>query len=340
MALTSYLRKYFRIQPEITLCYRPSLKHAWNDRCNYLDDNYLEGKAYNHRSILKNEVVAEYDEDDKELNKKAINEFIDRIKSMKWSYSLWTSGNKSMHCHFFIEPRECSNIPLLKNTILRQLGTYYYNKETKNLIFDRNKVPREEFNTFGYLNKDSKYREILPDLKLCSDNHLIRAEFGIHEKTGFTKELIKTYKDPLKFNIITEDLWLAYSNAVTQVTRQKTSNYLTEVNALPEFRLLLDCDRFRNYGDGRERALFALIHLLKPKYTKKEDLMEFLVTWYKYSSKASPDLSDNQIRNKINYHWGRNYIITVKFLRDILEDINAMGEVVEAYKKEGRAFEG
>lgn len=340
MALGIYLRKYFKIQPEITLCYRPSTKHAWNDRCNYLDDNYQEGKAYNHRSILRNELIAEYDEEDKELNKLAINEFTKRLREDKISYKVWTSGNKSQHCHMFIDPRECGNIPLLKKTVLRYYGTYYVDKESGKLTTCKDKIPKEEFNSFGYLLTTSKYKEIIPDLQLSSDNHLIRAEFGIHEKTGMTKDLVKEYGVYFKPSMLKQEVWQSYTQAAIRVTRQNTTKYINEVNGLPEFKLIMDSTKFRKYGDGRERILFALIHLLKPKYTKKEDLMEFLISWYKYSSQATPDLSDDQIRNKINYHWSRNYTITVRYLREILDEIGAMGEVSEEYQKEGKIFEG
>ena len=66
--LTWWLRRYYPMQDNILLCYRPTLKSYWGDRCNYLSEDYIQSKAYNHRSILDNEVVIEFDEKDVKLN--------------------------------------------------------------------------------------------------------------------------------------------------------------------------------------------------------------------------------------------------------------------------------
>jgi len=332
MGLSLYLRKYYRMQEKIVLVYRPTLKSAWNDRCLYLDDMYEENKPYNHRSILKNEIVLEYDEEDQVVNKKCADEAIKKIKADGLKYQSWFSGGKSTHVHFFVDPREAGNISLLKKTILRHYGTYYLEKCSGKLTACKDKIPKEEFNNFGYLNPDSKFKEIIPDLRLASETHLVRSEFGVHEKTGICKVFKKGDKDFPKVGALSKEIWEKYIKEATHAVRQKTSNFLTEVNASPELKLILDNERFRMYGDGRERCLFALIHILKPRYTNKEELQKFLVDWYKYSSNQQPDLTDQQIIGKINYHWSRNYIITVKYLREILEEIGAMGNIATEHK--------
>ena len=59
--LTTYLHRYMKYQPSIMLCYRPTLKNGWGDRCLYLSDEYEPKKKYNHRSVLDKEVVIEFD---------------------------------------------------------------------------------------------------------------------------------------------------------------------------------------------------------------------------------------------------------------------------------------
>jgi hypothetical protein len=86
------------------------------------------------------------------------------------------------------------------------------------------------------------------------------------------------------------------------------------------FKYILDAVKFRQSDDGRERALFMLIHCLKPQYKEnKEGLILFLQSWYSYSSGVK--LSAKDIRNKVNYHWNKDYKIGIHYLNNLLESL-------------------
>jgi hypothetical protein len=97
----------------------------------------------------------------------------------------------------------------------------------------------------------------------------------------------------------------------------------TEVNRIvdhPGFRYILTAHQFRESGDGHERALFMLIHTLKPEYLeRKDELIEFLQSWYRYS--GGTKLTDHDVKAKVLYHWGREYDFSERYLRELLESI-------------------
>ena len=66
--LSWWLRRYYKLQDDIIVVYRPTLKSWWGDRCLYKSEEYIPAKQYNHRSILDKEIVIEFDQEDKKLN--------------------------------------------------------------------------------------------------------------------------------------------------------------------------------------------------------------------------------------------------------------------------------
>lgn len=284
--LTTYLMKYYKLQDKILLVYRSSLHSTWRDRCFYLDEKYNPNTPYNHRSVLNNEVIIEYDNDDPEENKRLIKEVAKRLDKDGMKYSLWSSGNKSIHLHIFIDIKEAHSIPLLKKTFIR-----YYTKD----------LP-------------------LPDLQVCAPNHLIRAEFGIHEKTGKAKERIYSSAGYPVVNEVPAKIWDFYSENRRESLARRIVRNDSELTALKGFKYIVTAHEFREAEDGRERALFMLIHVLKPQYKdRKEDLIKFLQEWYRYSS--GHKLTEKQIEQKVNYHWNRVYSISENYLNELLESI-------------------
>lgn len=285
MKLTQYLRALYEIQDRIILVYRPTEKSGWKDRCFYLDDEFVSTKAYNHRVILQKEVVIEFDEEKQEDNEKYAREVCQRLKKDNIPYSLWYSGNKSCHVHCLIDVKEAKALDSLKNAFMR-----HYTQG----------MP-------------------LPDMRLAANNHLIRAEFGIHEKTGKQKILLaKTPGYGKTLGEIRHEIWNAY---VTK-QRQAFARRLTDTNSTladhPGFKWILTAEKFRDAADGHERALFMLIHVLKPDYKdRQEDLIKFLAGWYRYSS--GNKLTEQQIAQKVRYHWTKTYNFTEKYLHELLE---------------------
>jgi len=298
-SLKGYLSKYGDMQEDIVLCYRPSLEKGWNDRCLYEDEDYDEYKAYNHRSILDNEIVIEFDDDNVSLNKELAEKVTDRLRSDKIAYSLWASGNKSFHCHFIIDMKQCLNKPLLKRVIMRHY-------------------------TRGF--------SILPDMVLAG-NHLVRAEFGIHEKTGVTKHKLKESTGYPKASELKEEIWTKYAEEQTSSVKRRLSSSLTDLSTHPTIRYLLNTAKFNEQvKDGHERTLFMLIHVLKPKYKTKEDLAKFLIEWYRYSS--GTQMKDYEIRSKVNYHFNRNYTITENVIFNLAKDLGITQEDIKKNEEE------
>lgn len=286
MTLSFWLRKYYQLQDKILLCYRPTDKTGWADRVFYLSEEYDPEKPYNHRNILTNEVVIEFDTSSKEKNNELANKVCERLSKDNISFAKWYSGNKSYHVHCLINVESCRNVPLLKNVFMR-----YYTKD----------LP-------------------LPDLRLCAANHLIRCEYGIHETTGKNKTLITKSNDYPKVSIMKREIWEAYYEEMGSVMRRKVTTDVNNLVEHPGLKWILTAEKFREADDGRERALFMLIHVLKPKYVNdKEELVKFLQDWYRYS--GGTKLSPAQIKGKVYYHWNRSYNFGDRYINDLLAEL-------------------
>lgn len=282
--LSTYLEKYRKIQPDIALCYRSSENAWWNDRCVYLDNDYSDIKKYNHRMILENEVVIEFDTDSPEENKSLVESIIPKLRRDGIRYSLWHSGNKSYHLHFFVDTKKASNIRLLKKSLMR-----YYT---------------------SHLDK-------LPDLQLAS-THMIRAEFGLHEKTGKHKNLVtESPKYPVLCEV-PQAVWKRYSEEMTKVQKWKMSMSVADLANSELVKELLDTRNFGKYNDGRERIIFTLANILHTKYDKLE-LCQLLVDWYKYTNGRK--LTEGQIKYRVYKAYKKPYNLTEAYIRELLEEL-------------------
>jgi hypothetical protein len=292
-SLTTWLTKYYAHQDKIVLVYRPTPESSWANRCMYLDNKYNPLTPYNHRTILHNEVVIEFDNDDPEKNLALSKEVKTRLNKDGILLSHWHSGNKSYHVHCLINTGNCHNVPLLKKCFME-----YYS------------------DGLG-----------VPDTRLAVENHLVRAEFGIHEKTGKNKSLL--YKDTQYPSVsnVPDGVWQRYYAEQRLVVSRRLSRDVNKLIDHPGMQYILTSHQFREANDGRERALFMLIHVLKPKFLEdKEGLIRYLQDWYKYS--GGTQLKDFDIKNKVNYHWSRHYEFGDKYLRELLESIGR-GDLME-----------
>lgn len=282
-SLREYLRAYYKMQENILLVYRPTLTSSWADRCFYLEEGYDQYKDYNHRLILTKEVVIEFDDDDPRVNEEQAQVVCKRLRADGITYSLWDSGNKSLHIHFFVNPKNAGNIRLLKKVVMR-----YY---TEGL-------------------------PLKPDMRLAADSHLIRAEYGLHEKSGRRKRPIFKGRNYLQPNILKDAIWQRYADGRTTTIRRQTSKDLGE--ACNCVKYIGSAESFRENQDGCERALFILLHSgLKSKYSEP-DLEDYLWEWYKYA--GGYKLKEQQVRSKVRYHYNRNYG-TFTMIKELLEDL-------------------
>jgi len=284
------LNELYKIQKELLLVQHLNPNDFWNTRCVFLDNFFNAHPTYqwNHRCILEKELVLEYDNDSPELNYKLACKARDNLHKDNIKTSLWFSGNKSYHLHFLMDLKNPTRLGTLKRVILKYYGTVTI-----------------------------KGKMYLPDLAMAS-THNIRLEYGLHEKTHKMKHLMYEDKQYFKLGEVKLDIWELYNQAVRRELSNEVEYRGVDLSESPKVKLLLDTANFRKNDDGRERALFLLIHILKPKYTL-EDLTKFLQTWYKYSGGVK--LSEVDIERKVKYHWNRRYVITFNSLENLLYEI-------------------
>jgi hypothetical protein len=285
------------------LCYRPTLKNGWGDRCLYLSDEYEPKKKYNHRSVLDKE----FDFEDRFVNRRIANTVEARLKTFGIRSMTWFSGNKSYHIHCLLDTKECKNLPVLKSVFIRYFGTVYRDGET--FYYDKKDIP-----------EGLQVEKIRPDLRLAAENHLVRAEYGVHEKTGKCKTLYREDIDYFKLSKIPEQIWDKYTSQISANLKRQVTVDLKVLDEHPAFKYVVDSARFRENDDGRERALFMLIHVLKPKYKEdKPGFIRFLQDWYKYSGGSK--LDDNAVKRKVDYHWNKEYKIGTTYLFNLLDEL-------------------
>lgn len=284
--LSWYLEKYRQFQKDIPLCYRSSDKAWWNDRCLYLDEKYSDTKKYNHRMVLESEVVIEFDDDNQEKNLELIEKVRKKVLADGIKYSLWHSGNKSYHLHFFINTKNATNTRLLKKSVMR-----YY--------------------TDGL--------ELLPDLQLAG-NHMIRAEYGLHEKTGVKKNLITQSPGYPSLAELPLPVWERYKDEMTKVQKWRMSMSVKDLADSDMIKELLDTTNFNRLNDGRERIMFVLSNVLCSKYDKKE-LTQLLTDWYRYTE--GKKLSRGQIKYKVDRAYRKPYSITERYIGELLDELKS-----------------
>jgi hypothetical protein len=283
-----YLREYARLYPEedVMVMYRPTPDSYWNDRCLFGSEKYNAFKPYNHRSMLKNEVVIEFDHEDPVINAKETDKVCKRLKDDNITFARWQSGNKSHHVHVLLAiPEEIRDRKTLKK---------------------------------AFLDVYTEGLEVKPDYQLCIDNHLIRAENGLHEKTGRHKTLIRATEDYPKNSGVPEAVWRRYGLRVRESIARAAARTTQVIKDSRAVKFLLSTQDFGSVGDGRERALFILSQVLRSEYSQ-DDLVQFLQDWYRYS--GGKKLSKQQVAQKVRYSYGKQYNITERYVEEFLQEI-------------------
>jgi hypothetical protein len=236
---------------------------GWKRKCYFIDD---PEEKYNHRCILRDEVVFDFDNEDKEINKKNSEEVIKMFDEQGINYSYWDTGNKGFHIHTFWNDLHRVHKPdMIRKTLLKIYAC----------------------------NKDVDYQLI--------QGHMIRLECSVNEKSGRNKELIK-YKDGLIFNNIPGFVKAVY-NIKKEKLLTKT---LKDVKPSDDFdpRITEILSNKIKITDGRERLLFYFIHKLKGR-TNFSDLVTLLFDWYKSSGgkKLTKGIIESKVRYHWNRNY-------------------------------------
>lgn len=293
--LQEYLDYYKTFSPEILVVYRPTTDY-WPrrgpERCLYKGEHYDNTIPYNHRTVHDNEIVIEFDDGTPEENKNnaliaALRLFDQRITS-----SVWCSGNKSTHVHAIIDLSQFTDKPLIKRLLVKHF--------TKGLA--------------------------KPDLQLCDNNHLVRAEFGLHEKTGRYKTLLfesERYKAPLPAPVPHEfkDLYQHEKRAKLARKALKNGAYKTH----PGVKALLNTHDFaKTVADGHQRGLYLLSNILKYDWKEREEeFVAFLQDWY--SCSGGEKLPPNKVAATVKYQLRKDYApFSLPKVEEILDDIGVV----------------
>lgn len=293
--LLQYLRAYRKIQDKIMLVWRDSPQAYWNYRHMYLGPKFSARTPYNHRSMLDNEVVIEFDCGTVEENREYANKVTNRLLRDGFKYAKWYSGGKSTHVHIIIDPKQCPNVPLLKSCLMR-----YYSKG----------LPT-------------------PDLRLTSKNHLIRAEYGLHEKTGKKKTLISKSKEYPAISEVPDAVWNFYGQERERLLKRKLTLTTKDLSQHKAVKFLMDSTNVREVvKDGRFRIMFLLTSVLKDVMEPKE-LEQFIVDWYRYSGGVK--MTEKKVRENVTYILEKGYVVTESTILNYCEelglDMTKMNEV-------------
>jgi len=333
MKVLNALRK---LQKKFILVYEPNEKGYWSDRCFYLSPEYQPRKKYNHRTILDNEIVIEYDEEDKTQNAVNANRVCDRLDKYNIEYGRWRSGNKSVHVHIYLDiPESVDDLLTFKRQFMRFFGTLYKHRVTGKRYYDKKEIPKHMWKQYvgnhDIIEHDGPAYELAhhvkpviqrinPDMGLATKGHLIRAEYGIHEKTGKDKALLKcTSTKYISLQKVPQEVMVKYHKEKVRLMKAKTTRAVNRMDDNPTVKKLLNAVKFREeVGDGRERLLWFFIHTFKESHSKQE-LTKLLQEWYKYSGGSK--MSARDVERKVEGQYTRDYKPGIKYLQNICDDI-------------------
>ena len=279
-----YLDKYKQLQ-EIEVVYRPHQRVSWGKNRKVYKGNM--DLHYNHRTILTNEIVFDFDEGNIPQNYQDVKHKLEQDKQGFEAFQTKGSTKEGIRLHSFWDFTRVKDKSLMKKLILKH---YAYGKGI--------------------------------DYQLCG-KHLIRCEYGFYEKE-YAKQVynLLLYKYSVdniygekELNIIPQEVWDKYyeykkNQVIKSYARSKNLSVNNElINKLLKSKVKVE--------DGRERIMFFLIHQLKEEYSPKE-LGDVLINWYHYN--GGHKMSVWEIRKKIKYHWNRSYVFRPHYLETLIGD--------------------
>jgi len=276
---------------EVYVVHHPDAYSSWA-RAVFNGENYDEGTAYNHRTIRPQEVIIEYDDGDRKTNYDLAMRASRKLSAHNAAHSVWTSGNKSTHIHTFFNFSDAENVRFLKRLLFKFFGTHKHR---------------------------GKWYE--PDMALSSPDHLIRAEFGVHETTQNHKSFVdKTAHFP-QYNSIPEEVWEEYDTTDPSMNDFDDEELVESVANSEAFKWLLDPQNVKEIGDGRKRGTFILGNILWQATDRdKEDIINFCQEWYEEAGGRKDRLRTIKNQLESNFELG-GYTPGYLYLSDYLSDI-------------------
>lgn len=224
-----------------------------------------------HRYIFPDEIVIDLDNDDIRINKKNAKKIEKRLEKKGLTYRKFYSGNKGYHFHLFFP--ELKDYEGFHNKIMKQLIVYGF-------IFGCEHMCKH---------KDCLIKEYSVDTQLTG-KHLIRCEYGLHEKTGRVKRLLKDNLSEME-NIIPINIKKKFED-ISENVKVDFSN-LNIVHRSPTFNAIIS-----NYlSDGKKRACFFLASRLKLMGKTEEETLNVIMQWNNNIQKLQ--LTEQNIRNVV-----------------------------------------
>ena len=320
------LNSYHKLQ----IAFRDPYTNHWS-KWRYISQIPMEDLANGydiHRTLLPNEILIESDYPTYKENLKAIT-FIGRILEAKgFKPHYYHSGNKSIHCHIFVDTHTLKNI----GKDLQDKLKFYYDTYPDFLqdfiVFLREKI----ITCFGANTYEF-------DKDLINPKHLIRSEMSLNKK-GFKTYLGDSYvllpKEPTYCNLdtaeypeleypvlspIKEPSYLIMEflmNKEIEFKAKKAKRY-TRVEYEPDkiregVEFLLSPD-FMKLEDYRKRALFIITNELKSVYGT-EVAYDILCNW---NIQLDNYFSDNDLKYRVFEQ--KTYPLTSKYINDFVKEV-------------------
>jgi len=260
------------------------------------------GNIPNHRLVLKNELVFDFDAEHKILNKKGMEHICTDLDRYGWSYSVWDTGSKGYHIKLFFDEL----LPLEPEERV----------EVKKWLIDFFVADK-----FFVFNNKRYYLKDMLDFGKSGEKTLISMEWASHWKSR--QPMIRIKKTKRGDNKIPEEIWKLYENykVMMEELRIKKEKYYEENKKLFKGKTY-NCIEFFETGqitDCRKRILFALVN----HYKTKMEIGTLRRVMHDYnSSRLNNYFTKKEIDGMVDYHFTRKWYTGCKYRRLLLVELN------------------
>jgi hypothetical protein len=263
-------------------------------------DTRQEPGNFNHRAVLPEELVLDFDCSDEALPE-GVHFVQQKLDQEKHNFTMWrTNSDKGgVHIHSLWNiPATVAEPQLLKNILAEYLT------EGK---LDEMKIDRQLFG-----------------------KHLVRFEGGHYEKLppgkAGRKELLYVNGEPFKKNNIPQAVWDEYTGKVLafRLRGLRQARKITRARDTPESIKFILSDKFKEHRDGGKRGMFVLA-----SYYRKlpdEELWQLLRDFNRYNLRVPlTDIQMQAIIKSVREHKGAH--VGEPYRKNLLRSIGAYKEV-------------
>lgn len=262
----------------------------------YTTTSEREDKSYNHRDILPGEIVWECDSP--ELLDNVVDGLIifNKLLNDGIIAQAWLSGNKSLHVSTFFNTDGVGDLLLFRRCVFEHYA--------------------------GDINVD---RALL-------GHHLIRAEYGVHEKTGKHKGLLVGPPVPI-INELPDFLWKRYEQelfirSIKEQKKQYKRQYNHYTHKAPRCVSQLESEEYFNKGDGMNRGLFIMADIYAKYCETPEEGMGRLKAW---NNKLKKPFRESYLKYHFNKATTSVRHVGCPYIHELLRELG-LSPVCETFK--------